>query len=133
VTASSHAREKREELRDHSREPWAQLGRFVRDANGRIVVRGKTPADIRRIVACVNALSGVPTETVEHWSIQVTGGAGAGPDPSLNDIPEEAVEAIKQLAASEERRMGERRRGERRRAAVPACAEREVHERESSD
>jgi hypothetical protein len=129
VTASTHVREKREEHRELSPEPWAQLGRFVRDAKGRIVVRGKTPEDIRRIVACVNALSGVPTETIEHWTIQVGGGAGTGPDPALNDIPEGAIEAIQEIVGSAERRMGERRRGDRRRAGTPVSIEREVHER----
>lgn len=131
MTASTqtHTREKREEHRELSPQPWAQLGRFVRDAKGRIVVRGKAPEDIRRIVACVNALSGVPTETIENWTIQVEGGAGTGPDPALNEIPEGAIEAIQEIVGSAERRMGERRRGERRRSARPLSVEREVHER----
>lgn len=129
MTASTPAREKREEHRELSPEPWAQLGRFVRDAKGRIVVRGKTPEDIRRIVACVNALSGVPTETIENWTIQVEGGAGVGPDPALNEIPEGAIEAIQEIVGSTERRMGERRRGERRCAVEPDSVERELHER----
>jgi hypothetical protein len=129
VTASTHVREKREEHRELSPEPWAQLGRFVRDAKGRIVVRGKASEDIRRIVACVNALSGVPTETIENWTIQVEGGAGVGPDPALNEIPEGAIEAIQEIVGCADRRMGERRREERRRAAKPIPVEREVDER----
>ncbi len=126
MTGAPHARPKREdEDREHAREPWAQLGRFIRDANGRIVVRGKSPLDARRVVACVNALMGVPTETIEHWSIQVAGGAGVGPDPALSEIPEGAVEAIQELIGSEDRRLGERRKGERRRP-VPVCAEETV-------
>jgi len=128
----AHARVRREEPRGHGPEPWVQLGRFVRDATGRIVIRSKSPEDARRVVACVNALTGVPIETIEGWSIQVAGGAGAGPDPALGAIPEEAVEAIQEFIGDEERRMGERRRGERRRGAV-VSVEREVHERQSRD
>lgn len=126
MTAAPHARPKREEEdREHAPEPWAQLGRFVRDSNGRIVVRGKSPVDARRVVACVNALTGVPTETIEHWCIQVSGGAGIGPDPALSEIPAGAVEAIQELIGSEDRRLGERRKGERRRP-VPVRAEETV-------
>jgi len=128
-STQAHTREKREEHRELAPGPWAQLGRFVRDAKGRIVVRGKASEDIRRIVACVNALSGVPTETIENWTIQVEGGAGVGPDPALNEIPEGAIEAIQEIVGSAERRMGERRRGERRCAAGPISVEGEVHER----
>ena len=85
---------------DHAPEPWATLGRYARDATGRIVVRGKVAGDIRRIVACVNALAGVPTELVERWSIQVSGGAGCGADADLANIPEGAVEAIRELAGA---------------------------------
>jgi hypothetical protein len=124
VTAGSHARVRREdEIREHAPEPWAQLGKFIRDANGRIVIRGKSPADIRRIVACVNALTGVPTETIETWCIQVAGGAGAGPDPTLPSIPGEAIEAIQEFIGSEDRRLGQRRRGERRRPATQISVE----------
>jgi hypothetical protein len=132
MTASpSHVREKREEeeTHDHAPEPWVQLGRFVRDANGRIVVRGKSALDARRVVACVNALAGVPTETIAQWSIQVAGGAGAGPDPALAEMPADAVEAVKEFVGSEDRRLGERRRGERRHAMAELATEGEAHER----
>ena len=118
MTSSSAAREKREEPGPHAPEPWAQLGRYVRDANGRIVLRGKTPADVRRVVACINALAGVPTEIVETLQIQVSGGAGLGPDPALSELPEDAAEAVREFVGSDERRMGERRRRERRRAGT---------------
>jgi hypothetical protein len=123
VTASSPVRERSPEPGEPSPEPWAQLGRFVRDAKGRIVLRGKTPLDIRRVVACVNAFAGVPTETVEHFAFQVSGGAGLGPDPTLREIPEGAVEAIREFIGSEERRMGQRRKGDRRRAGTPVAME----------
>ncbi len=133
MTHSAHARARAEQPREHAPEPWAQLGRYVRDANGRIVVRGMSPLDARRVVACVNALTGVPTETIETWNIQVAGGAGAGPDPALPDIPPDAAEALKEYIGSEDRRLGERRRGDRRRAAAGNSMEGEVHELQSGD
>jgi len=133
VTHSAHARVRPEEPREHAPEPWAQLGRYIRDVNGRIVVRGKSPVDARRVVACVNALTGVPTETIENWNIQVVGGAGAGPDPALAEIPDDAAEALKEFIGSEDRRLGERRKRDRRHAAVANSIEGEVHERQSRD
>jgi len=123
MTASSTARERREETGEHAPEPWGRLGRFVRDANGRIVLRGKSPSDVRRVVACVNAFAGVPTETVESFQIQVAGGAGAGLDPSLAEIPDGAVEAVQEFIGSDDRRMGERRRRDRRRAGTRIAVE----------
>jgi hypothetical protein len=124
VTSPSAAtREKREETGEHAPEPWGQLGRYVRDAKGRIVLRGKTAADIRRVVACVNAFAGVPTEIIETFQIQVSGGAGVGSDPALAEIPDDVELAVKEFVGSEERRMGERRRGERRRAGTPIAME----------
>jgi len=129
VTVPTHARPRREETDEHAPAPWAQLGRFVRDANGRIVIRGKNPQDVRRVVACVNALMGVPTETIESWNIQVVGGAGVGPDPALATIPADAVEAVKEFVGSEDRRLGERRRGDRRQRAAGSEAQGELNER----
>lgn len=133
MTHAAHARARSEEPREHGPEPWARLGRYIRDSNGRIVVRGKSPVDARRVVACINALMGVPTETIENWNIQVVGGAGAGPDPALSEIPADAAEALKEIIGSEDRRLGERRKGNRRRAAAATSIEGEVHERQSHD
>lgn len=127
----AHTRVRREEPQGNAPEPWGQLGRYVRDANGRIVIRSKSPVDARRVVACVNALMGVPAETIESWNIQVAGGAGVGPDPDLSAIPEGAVEAIQEFIGDEDRRLGERRKGERRRIEIQT--EGEVHERQSRD
>ena len=127
----AHSRVRREEPQKPAPEPWGQLGRYVRDANGRIVIRSKSPTDARRVVACVNALMGVPTETIESWNIQVAGGAGVGPDPDLSAIPEDAVEAIQLFIGDEDRRLGDRRRSERRRVGIGL--EGEVHERQSRD
>ncbi len=54
----------------HSPEPWTQDGRYIRDARGAIVVRGRTLADARRIVAAINATRDIPTDALEHWLIQ---------------------------------------------------------------
>lgn len=54
----------------HSREPWTQEGRYIRDARGAIVVRGRTAADARRIVAAINATRDIPTEALESWLVQ---------------------------------------------------------------
>jgi hypothetical protein len=54
----------------HSPEPWTQDGRYIRDARGAIVVRGRTQADARRITAAINATRDIPTDALEHWLIQ---------------------------------------------------------------
>ena len=54
----------------HSREPWKQAGQYIRDADGEIVVRGKTNADARRIVAAVNATREIPTDALERWFVE---------------------------------------------------------------
>lgn len=101
---TSHSRPQRvaEAPSEHAREPWGHLGRYVRDASGRIVLRAKSPADTRRVVACVNAFAGVPTEMIEHWSIRIAGGAENGLDGDLDAIPPEAVTVIRQLIGVEE-------------------------------
>jgi hypothetical protein len=54
----------------HSPEPWRQDGRYIRDASGTIVVRGRTIADARRIVAAINATRDMPTDALEGWLVQ---------------------------------------------------------------
>ena len=54
----------------HSPEPWTQDGRYIRDAKRAIVVRGRTLADARRIVAAINATRDIPTDALEHWLVQ---------------------------------------------------------------
>ncbi len=54
----------------HSPEPWTQDGRYIRDAKEAIVVRGRTLADARRIVAAINATRDIPTDALEHWLVQ---------------------------------------------------------------
>jgi hypothetical protein len=54
----------------HSPEPWTQDGRYIRDSRGAIVVRGRTTADARRIVASINATRDIPTDALENWLVQ---------------------------------------------------------------
>jgi hypothetical protein len=122
----------------HSPEPWTQDGRYIRDALGAIVVRGRTQADARRITAAINATRDIPTDALEHWLIQdVSDPVGrpdleialAEPEPSPFAVkpPEGAplpipVEATPLPADAPwpyslthpERRKADRRRGERR-------------------
>lgn len=64
----------------HSPEPWTQDGRYIRDASGAIVVRGRTIADARRIVAAINATRDMPTEALESWLIQDVSDPHTRPD-----------------------------------------------------
>lgn len=122
----------------HSPEPWTQDGRYIRDARGAIVVRGRTMADARRIVAAINATRDIPTDALEHWLIQDVSDpvtrpdlevALAEPEPSPFAVapPEGAPVPVVVAPAPPpadapwpyalthpERRKAERRRGERR-------------------
>jgi len=64
----------------HSPEPWKQDGRYIRDARGAIVVRGRTLADARRITAAVNATRDIPTDALENWLVQDVSDPGTRPD-----------------------------------------------------
>lgn len=106
-----------EETEAHAPEPWVQKGRYVRDADGSIVVRGRSPADARRIVAAVNAVQGIRTEALERWTVQVIS------DPAADSVFEvdfeEAREPAPPIEAQPvvfERRVAERRQRDRRRA-----------------
>jgi hypothetical protein len=144
----------------HSPEPWRQDGRYIRDAAGAIVVRGRTAADARRIVAAINATRDIPTDALEHWHVQDVSNPRTRPDlevlvapepePSpfliqppveapapATPVPDGRVPAAWHPAPGfPERRRGERRRGDRR---VSACAvddlpfERRVMERRLGD
>ena len=119
----------------HSPEPWTQDGRYIRDSRGAIVVRGRTLADARRIVAAINATRDMPTEALENWLVQDVSDPVGRPDlevaldesepspfavapPEGPPVPVEVAPA----AAGEwpytlthpERRREERRQGERR-------------------
>ena len=120
----------------HSPEPWRQDGRYIRDARGAIVVRGRTAADARRITAAVNATRDIPTEALEHWLVQDVSDPGTRPDlevalaeaePSpFAVVPPDGTPGSVETPAPEaetswpytlthpERRDGDRRQGERR-------------------
>src|SRR5262249_37342662 len=57
-----------------------QDGRYIRDSRGAIVVRGRTIADARRIVAAINATRDMPTEALENWLVQDVSDPGGRPD-----------------------------------------------------
>ncbi len=123
----------------HSPEPWRQDGRYIRDAKGAIVVRGRTMADARRITAAINATRDIPTDALEHWLVQDVSDPVTRPDleVAIGEDTESSPFAVRPpdpppataLAAapappapeswpytltSPERRRGDRRRGERR-------------------
>lgn len=119
----------------HSPEPWKQDGRYIRDAKGAIVVRGRTLADARRITAAVNATRDIPTDALEHWLVQDVSDPGTRPDlevalaesepspfavkpPDGTPIPVEASEpkpaAWPYTLTHPERRRDDRRQSDRR-------------------
>jgi hypothetical protein len=146
----------------HSPEPWRQDGRYIRDAAGAIVVRGRTVADARRIVAAINATRDIPTDALENWLVQDVSNPRTRPDlevlvasepapsPFAVPPPEGAAVPVDALVSAEpaspawpctltspERRRGERRRAERRAASSVGSGdlpfERRVMERRLGD
>ena len=124
----------------HASEPWRQDGRYIRDATGAIVVRGRSEADARRIVAAINGTRGIPTEALEGWSAQDVSDPHTRPDLEIDledetpsphavrppegeerfslsppDFPLQAVGFDGKQPLPFDRRVMERRRGERRR------------------
>jgi hypothetical protein len=97
----------------HSPEPWSQDGRYIRDASGAIVVRGKTFSDARRIVAAVNATRDIPTEALERWLVQDVSNPNTRPDLEV-ELSETDLNASPYAVTPPERRRGERRVRERR-------------------
>jgi len=120
----------------HSPEPWTQDGRYIRDAQGAIVVRGRTVADARRIAAAINATRDIPTEALENWLVQDVSDPVTRPDlevalgepetspfavaPPDGPVPETAAEESPATwpytLTHPERRRDDRRHGDRRRA-----------------
>ena len=96
----------------HSPEPWRQEGRYIRDASGAIVVRGRSDADARRIVAAMNATRNIPTEALESWSLDDVSDPRTRPDLEVS-IAEEGTRSPYQYEPGD-RRVSERRQGERR-------------------
>ena len=96
----------------HSPEPWKQEGRYIRDASGAIVVRGRSAADARRIVAAMNATRDIPTEALEGWSVEDV--SDPRTRPNLEVAIAEEGSPSPYLYMPGDRRRAERRRGERR-------------------
>lgn len=125
-----------EDRREHSPEPWRQEGRYIRDATGAIVVRGRSSADARRIAAAINGVRGIPTEVLESWRVEDVSDPATRPDfeveldgefisPHEVRPPAEAAAAELSLALSPpgfpiekafpyDRRVAQRRQAERR-------------------
>ena len=95
-----------------SPEPWKQEGRYIRDASGAIVVRGRSNADARRIVAAMNATRNIPTEALESWSVEDV--SDPRTRPNLEVAISEEGSPSPYLYVPNDRRRAERRRGERR-------------------
>jgi hypothetical protein len=102
------------EPREHAPEPWYQDGRYIRDVTGAIVVRGRSSADARRIVAAINGVRGIPTEALEGWRTEDVSNPETRPNFEV-DLPEE-TEASPFAVAPPPRRAGDRRKAERRAA-----------------
>lgn len=103
----------------HSREPWTQEGRYIRDARGAIVVRGKTLADARRIVAAINATRDIPTDALESWLVQNVSDPRTRPNLEV-DLDSTDPKGSPYLVTPRERRRDERRQEERR-GSTPAA------------
>ncbi len=121
----------------HSREPWRQEGRYIRDARGLIVVRGKTLADARRICAAINATRDIPTDALESWLVQNVSDPRTRPDLEV-DLDSTDPKGSPYLVAPRERRRAERREKERRGSAAaaefePLIFDRRVMERRLAD
>lgn len=121
----------------HSPEPWKQEGRYIRDAAGAIVVRGRSYSDARRIVAAVNATRDIPTAALENWQIQDVSDPKTRPDLEVA-VVDEGHAPSPYLVIPGERRRSERRRQERRVGGAPDSAlalvfDRRVMERRLAD
>ena len=121
----------------HSPEPWTQEGRYLRDASGAIVVRGRRFADARRIAAAVNATREIPTDALERWLVQDVSNPQTRPDLEVElDLSEPVPSPY--AVAPPDRRMRERRSRDRRSGssaadAPPLLFDRRVMERRFAD
>ncbi len=133
----------------HSPEPWTHDGRYIRDARGAIVVRGRTAADARRIAAAINATRDIPTEALENWLVQDVSDPVTRPDlevalaepdasPFAVAPPDGAVSAPAReepispwpyTLTHPERRRGDRREGDRRRLGSSPAKDQLVFDR----
>jgi hypothetical protein len=102
----------------HSPEPWTQEGRYIRDAAGAIVVRGRSFADARRIVAAINATRDIPTDALERWLVQDVSDPRSRPDLEVDLGTTDPGPSPYQVTPIDRRRTDRRQR--ERRAPQPA-------------
>jgi len=112
----------------HSPEPWKQEGRYIRDAAGAIVVRGRSYADARRIVAAINATREIPTGALESWLVQDVSDAHARPNLEVSVAPDPPAPSP-YLVIPGERRRADRRLSERRVGEPPDSAQALIFDR----
>ena len=97
----------------HSPEPWTAEGRYIRDATGAIVVRGRSYADARRIAAAINATRDIPTEALERWLVQDVSDPRTRPELEI-DLDSTDPGPSPYLVTPRDRRRTDRRQRERR-------------------
>lgn len=97
----------------HSPEPWTAEGRYIRDASGAIVVRGRSYADARRIAAAINATRDIPTDALERWLVQDVSDPRTRPDLEV-DLDSTDPGPSPYLVTPYDRRHTDRRQAERR-------------------
>ena len=97
----------------HSPEPWTAEGRYIRDASGAIVVRGRSYADARRIAAAINATRDIPTDALERWLVQDVSDPRTRPDLEV-DLDSSDPGTSPYLVTPYDRRLTDRRQAERR-------------------
>jgi hypothetical protein len=97
----------------HSPEPWTAEGRYIRDATGAIVVRGRSYADARRIAAAINATRDIPTDALERWLVQDVSDPRTRPDLEV-DLDATDPGPSPYLVTPYDRRRTDRRQAERR-------------------
>lgn len=83
-------------MSEHTKEPWIveYMGSDESDvvgASGVSIICGMSDADARRIVACVNALEGIPTELIEQ------GGFAAVPIATHREVKQQRDELLAAL------------------------------------
>jgi hypothetical protein len=106
----------------HSPEPWTAEGRYIRDATGAIVVRGRSYADARRIAAAINATRDIPTDALERWLVQDVSDPRTRPDLEV-DLDSTDPGPAPYLVTPYDRRHTDRRQGERRAPSTGTMAE----------
>lgn len=106
----------------HSPEPWTAEGRYIRDAAGAIVVRGRSFADARRIAAAVNATRDIPTDALERWLVQDVSDPHTRPDLEV-DLESTDPGPSPYLVTPRDRRRTDRRQLERRVTRSAAMSE----------